>query len=103
MYDPTHSSNMQQAYSTLNSISQVNDTPQVESNLLNTIVTQSWPAYRSAQQTEASLLQQILNAPGRYTPRYIVSQISNDTNKLDTTYTTLYSGWVQLTGYVRPD
>src|SRR5579875_1261327 len=93
-YDPLQSANMRPVYAMLNSISQNNDAPQVESNLLNTIITQSWPAYRTAQQAEASFLQQVLNSPdGSFTPQHIVSQITSDSNQLTAAYNTLNSNW----------
>ncbi len=100
LYDPAHSGNMQSVYSMLNTVAPNDTTPQAESGLLHSFLTDSWPKYREAQQAELALLQQIVNNPDGFTTRDAVNQIYIHADTLNGTYNAANSDWMQVTSYV---
>lgn len=95
-YDPIQSAGMQPVMEVLDNVAATDNTPEMESNLLHTIATDSWPKYYQAQVSEVALLQQIVDSPKLFTTSSAVAQIASHANTLDTTYTAVNGNWNQL-------
>lgn len=99
LYDPTHSNHMQSVYSMLNAVVPNDTSPQTESGLLHTFVS-DWQKYRQAQHAELSLLAQIANAPNSLSPRSAGNQIYTHAGTLNSAYTLANTDWMQISVYV---
>ena len=99
-FDPINGTEMQQVYSLVTSVAPNDMTPTTESSNLHNFASTSWPAYKTAQQKELTLLQQIANNPDQFTQASAVNQIANDSESLNTAYNAANSDWQQITNDV---